>query len=42
MLKTLIMQPFILLEMDLITIINLEGSVSEEIRFSIQQPSPEM
>jgi hypothetical protein len=42
MLKTIITQPFILPEMDLLTIFNLERSVPKEIRFSIHQPSPEM
>jgi hypothetical protein len=42
MLKAIITQPFILLEADLLTIFNLEGSISEEIRFSIHQPSQQM
>jgi hypothetical protein len=42
MLKTMITQPFILSEMELLTIFNLERSVMKEIRFSIHQPSLEM
>jgi hypothetical protein len=42
MFKAIITQPFILQEADLLTIFNLEGSVSEEIRFSNHRPSPEM
>jgi hypothetical protein len=42
MLKTMITQPFILPEMELLTIFNLERSVMKEIRFSIHQPSLEM
>jgi hypothetical protein len=42
MLKAIITQPFILPEADLLTIFNLEGSVLEEIRFSIHQPTPEI
>jgi hypothetical protein len=42
MLKTMITQPFILPEMELLTIFNLERSVMKEIRFIIHQPSLEM
>jgi hypothetical protein len=42
MLKTMITQPFILSEMELLTIFNLERSVMKEIRFIIHQPSLEM